>query len=286
MKTKQNRIPLLILIVTLMCLCSPLFYYLGRPLPIELRQELYDGVIYYRRVHFSPYPMIAHIVTADTNSKTISFLVTPGNRDNPLPLKARTTSKFLREFNVQIAVNGDGFTPWYSYGPFAYYPHSGDRVKPNGFAASDGNIYSSYSKKPTLYISEKNKVSFQESEDVYNAISGDRWLVRDGTPVAGLDDVTPAPRTAIGVDGSGEKLIIIVVDGRQPFYSAGATLNELANYLVYYGAENAINMDGGGSSTLVFEGWLGTSKVVNSPIHGSIPGWERPVGNHLGIFVK
>jgi hypothetical protein len=45
-------------------------------------------------------------------------------------------------------------------------------------------------------------------------------------------------------------------------------------------------MDGGGSSTLVFEGLFGTSKVVNSPIHGSIPGWERPVGNHLGIFAK
>jgi exopolysaccharide biosynthesis protein len=230
--------------------------------------------------------MIAHIVTVNTKSKNISFLVTPGNRDNPLPLKARTTSKFLREFNAQIAINGDGFTPWYSYGPLVYYPHSGDRVKPNGFAASEGNIYSDYEKNPTLFISRNNSVSFREPGDIYNAISGDRWLVRNGKPVAGLDDVTPAPRTAIGVDSSGEKLIIIVVDGRQPFYSSGATLNELANYLVYYGAENAINLDGGGSSTLVFEGWLGMSKVVNSPIHGSIPGWERPVGNHLGIFAK
>jgi hypothetical protein len=286
MKTKQNRIPLLILIVALMCLCSPLLYYVGRPLPIELRRELYDGIVYYRRVHYSPYPMIAHIVTVDTNAKNISFLVTPGNKDNPLPLQARTTSKFLREFNVQIAINGDGFTPWYSRGPLFYYPHSGQRVKPNGFAASKGNVYSNNRKTPTLYISKNNSIGFGKPNDVYNAISGDRWLVRNGKPVPGLDDITPAPRTAIGVDKSGEKLIIIVVDGRQPFYSSGATLNELAYYLVYYGAEKAINLDGGGSSTLVFEGWFGTSRVVNSPIHGSIPGWERPVGNHLGIFAK
>jgi hypothetical protein len=286
MANRPKRSITIILILMMLCMCSPLLYYVGRPLPIELRRELYEGVVYYRRVHYSPYPLIAHIVTVDTQSKNISFLVTPGNRDNPLPLKARTTSKFLREFNVQIAINGDGFTPWYSYGPFAYYPHSGDRVEPNGFAASEGNVYSSYRKNPTLYISDGNNLSFRGPGDVYNAISGDRWLVRNGKTVTGLDDVTPAPRTAIGVDDSGEKLIIIVVDGRQPFYSSGATLNELANYLVYYGAENAINLDGGGSSTLVFEGLFGTSKVVNSPIHGSIPGWERPVGNHLGIFAK
>ena len=129
-------------------------------------------------------------------------------------------------------------------------------------------------------------MSFQKSGDVYNAISGDRMIVRGGKPVAGLDDTTPAPRTAIGLDGSGERLIIIVVDGRQPLYSSGATLKELADYMVLYGAETALNLDGGGSSTLVFEGLFGTARVVNSPIHTRIPGRERPVGNHLGIFIK
>jgi exopolysaccharide biosynthesis protein len=255
-------------------------------LPIELRKELYNGVVYYRRVHYTPYPMIAHIVTVDTTQKNISFLVTPGDKNNPLPLKARTTSQFLREFNVQIAVNGDGFTPWYSYNPLVYYPHSGQRVKPNGYAASKGTIYSDKEKTPTLFISKGNQLSFSRPNDVYNAISGDRMLVRNGKPVKGLDDVTPAPRTAIGIDNSGDKLIIIVVDGRQPLYSSGATLKELADYLVMYGAETAMNLDGGGSSTLVFAGFLGTANVVNSPIHTRIPGWERPVGNHLGIFVK
>jgi hypothetical protein len=282
--TKRRIIPFLVLVV--LCLFSPLLYYVGRPLPVNLRRELYDGIVYYRRVHYTPYPMIAHIITVDTRSKAISFLVTPGQKDGSLPLKARTTSQFLREFNVQIAINGDGFTPWYAYGPFYYYPHVGQRVKPNGFAASKGVVYSSARKTPTLFISKNNQISFRRPDNVYNAISGDRMLVRDGKPVNGLDDITPAPRTAIGVDAGGEKLIIIVVDGRQPLYSAGATLKELADYLVLYGAETAMNLDGGGSSTLVFEGIFGTARVVNSPIHTGIPGRERPVGNHLGIFAK
>jgi exopolysaccharide biosynthesis protein len=75
-----------------------------------------------------------------------------------------------------------------------------------------------------------------------------------------------------------------VADGRQPFYSQGATLYEMAELLIYYGAKDAMNMDGGGSSTLVMRNSLGVVQAVNSPIQTGIPGRERPVGNHLGIF--
>jgi hypothetical protein len=286
MRAKPKKKLSITLILIILCLCSPLLYYVGRPLPIEMRRELYDGVVYYRRVHFMPYPMIAHIVTIDLEKDNISFLVTPGD-DNELPLKARTTSKFLREFDAQIAINGDGFTPWVSNGPFDYYPHSGERVVPNGYAASAGNEYSGNSGGPTLFISKNNVVSFRgPTGPLFNAISGDRVIVKSGKPVARLDNEIAAPRTAVGIDSGGKKMIIVVADGRQPFYSSGATLAELADLLVYYGAEYAINMDGGGSSTLVFENWFGGSDVINSPIHTFIPGRERPVGNHLGIFVK
>jgi hypothetical protein len=47
-----------------------------------------------------------------------------------------------------------------------------------------------------------------------------------------------------------------------------------------------MNLDGGGSSTLAVEGANGRPEVLNSPIHQRIPGRERPVGNHLGIFAE
>jgi len=272
------------LILSLLCLGGVALYYAGRPLPIPVRQQLFDGIIYYRRVHFLPRLYIAHIITVDLRTPGLQFLVTPGDPQAERPLKARTTSQFLREFSVQVAVNGDGFTPWHSNSLLDYYPHPGDPVTPNGTAASQGMVHAT-GNESTLYLSAENAVSFIAPESsLYNAISGDRILLENGTPDGGLDDGTVAPRTAIGLDGSGQKLIIVVIDGRQPLYSQGATLAELAEIMLYYGADTAMNLDGGGSSTLVVQGAL-DPRVLNSPIDNNIPGRERAVGNHLGVFV-
>ena len=48
----------------------------------------------------------------------------------------------------------------------------------------------------------------------------------------------------------------------------------------------AMSLDGGGSSAMVSEGKDGGAVLLNSPIDSYIPGRERPVGNHLGIYVK
>ena len=79
-------------------------------------------------------------------------------------------------------------------------------------------------------------------------------------------------------------LLILVVDGRQPGYSEGATLDELAAMILEFGGYTGMNMDGGGSSTLVRESATGSAQVLNSPVDQGIPGRERVVGNHLGIY--
>ena len=59
------------------------------------------------------------------------------------------------------------------------------------------------------------------------------------------------PRTAVGFDASTHRLWLLVVDGRQAPYSVGMTLPELADLLEAFGATDAINLDGGGSSVIV-----------------------------------
>jgi exopolysaccharide biosynthesis protein len=80
-----------------------------------------------------------------------------------------------------------------------------------------------------------------------------------------------APRTALGVDSQGH-LLLTTVDGRQPGYSAGMTLRELARTLDELGAQEAINLDGGGSTAMAIKG-----EVVNKPSDGR----ERWVSNAL-----
>ncbi len=276
-----------LIIILLILAAVPTLYYWGRPAPVEMREELYPGIVYYRKVHYLPRMMIAHIVTVDLSKKNIDVLVTPPDRRGDKagnPLNARTTSQFARDFGVQVAINGDGFTPWWSRSIFDYYPRAGDPITPNGFAASRGKEYGEV-KGPTLFINSRKEASFGTSyRKINNALSGMSWLVQDKQPVPDLNDTRTAPRTAIGLDGPGTRLILIVVDGRQPFYSEGATVQELAELMILYGGDNAINLDGGGSSTMVID-WPGEGlKVVNSPIDLYFPGRERPVGNHFGVF--
>ena len=168
--------------------------------------------------------------------------------------------------------------------------HVGDPVAPVGFAASQGKIYSQGSgAEPVLYVSRTNRASFNNPTGaVYNAIAGNIMLVAGGKVMSELiqsvDGDVPQPRTALALDKSGRRLIIIVVDGRQPRYSQGATLAELAGIIAQHGGFYGMNMDGGGSTALVMAAKNGRPRLLNSPIDNRIPGRERPVGNHLGIF--
>jgi hypothetical protein len=293
MKSRLAKGLIFVLLLLALLVAAYFFYNRERPAPVPMKETLYDGVTYRRIVHVLPRPMIIHIITIDTKTKKISFLVTPPDSEGEQPLKARTTSQFLTEFHAQIAVNGDGFTPWWSHSPADYYPHVGDPITPLGFSASNGNVYwkgenpTDTGIEPTLFISRRNVLSFNNRPDnVYNAISGDRMLVEKNDIVADLDTEELDPRTAVGMNRNGRYLYIMVVDGRQPFYSDGATFYELAKLMKAQGAYFAMSLDGGGSSTLVIEGEDQSPKILNSPIDNYIPGRERPLGNHLGIFVK
>ena len=111
-------------------------------------------------------------------------------------------------------------------------------------------------------------------------------LVRDGVNVAADAATTEGtisrnaevrhPRTAIGYSKDGKTLWLFVVDGRSAF-SVGMTLVEMADQLRTLGAWQAMNFDGGGSTTMVIDG-----KVVNQPTD---PTGEREVGNAL-VVVK
>ena len=291
-KMKYTGIIVSSLILLSLCTLGYLLYDRGRPAPIPLKQKLYEGVTYRRVVRFIPRPMIAHVIKIDTKTRGMELLITPPDSDGQTPLNARTTSQFLDEFDLQIAINGDGFSPWWSRSPADYYPHVGDPVAPLGFSASNGDVYSTGVQtnigiKPTLYVSRRNVLSFNNPpNNIHSAISGDRMIVLKGEVVPELNEHEVEPRTAIGTNRNGRYLYLIVVDGRQPFYSSGATFAELAQILIDQGAYIAMSLDGGGSSTLVIEGKDGQPIILNSPIDNYIPGRERAVANHLGIYIR
>ena len=115
------------------------------------------------------------------------------------------------------------------------------------------------------------------SEDVAMALTGNTFLVRDGVRMPN-DDKDLHPRTAVGIDRDTGQLLLLVVDGRQDL-SRGLTMKELAELFQRLGVEDALNLDGGGSSIMVGRQADGSLAVLNSPSDGH----PRPVANGLEV---
>jgi hypothetical protein len=113
------------------------------------------------------------------------------------------------------------------------------------------------------------------------AVGGRGLLVVDGEPQnwEGRPNNETAPRTAVGFSRDGQEMFVLSVEGRQA-HSGGATLTELATMMADLGAYSALNLDGGGSTTLLArEAGDAAPRLVGSPSDGE----ERAVPNGLAI---
>ena len=124
------------------------------------------------------------------------------------------------------------------------------------------------------------------------AVGGRPIVVKDSALVAGIDSIGGAsfgpmrhPRTAVGITEGGRHLIFVVIDGRQAPYSDGMTLREVGWLMLALGARDALNLDGGGSSTMLYADPArdGVLRIANYP---SDKEGERAVGDALGIAAE
>ncbi|MGH3490413.1 MAG: phosphodiester glycosidase family protein, partial [Actinopolymorphaceae bacterium] len=122
-----------------------------------------------------------------------------------------------------------------------------------------------------------------DEKQIRTALNGRQLLVVDGVPQKASqgNNVPPAPRTAVGFSADGRKMYVLTADGRQPAFADGLGLDELATMMVELGAYNAVNLDGGGSTTMVARTpGATTAEVENRPSDGQ----ERPDPNGLALF--
>ena len=186
-----------------------------------------------------------------------------------------TTSDMAEENNAVLAINGD------------YYG-----ARQSGYVIRNGVVYRNQgSNGEDMVISKDGSLSFISESDTTtdSLIQKQAWqvlsfgpvLVENGeVAVTENDEVGMAmasnPRTAIGTVAKNHYLFV-VSDGRTS-ESAGLSLYELANFMKSLGATNVYNLDGGGSSTMVFQG-----EVVNNPTTNGNKNSERAVSDILYI---
>jgi len=190
-----------------------------------------------------------------------------------------TTSDIAADNNAIFAINGD----YYGFRDTGIVIRNGVVYRDEGARQGlafylDGSVQ--------VYDETTTTAAELLAAGVWNTVSFGPAIVEDGAVVDGIEDVEidtnvgnhsiqgDQPRTAIGVIDDNH-LVFVVVDGRSPGYSAGVTLTGLAEIMQGLGATTAYNLDGGGSSTMYFDGSL-----VNNPLG---TGTERGTSDILYI---
>ena len=270
---------------------AAVFAFMARPMPDDLHTELGPGVTYQRWARRSPERAVVHLVRVDLAQDGLQVFVTPPGPAARFQVPARTASEFLDAFGADLAVNASYFHPWHSNSLLDYYPHSGDPVAAIGPTVGRGQRYAPPSPggqgATTLWLLPgRAELGEAERPEATDAVSGFPLLLA-GRPLPAypqfLEPGRRHPRVAAGLSDGGRTLWLLVVDGRQPLYSLGLDVPEVAEVFLERGISDALLLDGGGSATLALRTPSGPS-LLNTPVHGRLPpGRERPVANHLGL---
>jgi exopolysaccharide biosynthesis protein len=252
----------------------------------------FAGVITYAETRAEP-PTWMFIAEVDLKNPRLRLRVAPGGPDPDGPGEWQTTlmqpTRIAERERFDLVVNGDFFRArgvTDAEGTNSRY-RAAIWAKVDGPAVSAGKVWATAARpRPCLVVRKDGGVLIalrsQPQPDDVEVIAGNTMLVQDGAAVAHANKVRH-PRTVVGLDRSGSKLILLVVDGRKPGRAVGMSYEELAAEMLRLGCYQALNLDGGGSSVLAIrEGQAKNLRILNEPTDGR----ERAVANALGIVLQ
>lgn len=283
----------------------------------EAEPEVHPGLRLARVSVVDPRPTNLYCLRIDLANPRIRFTTTDASAEcgaESLETRRATTRDFVRArrregANVVAAINADWFAPW----PAPWNRETCSDL--GGLAVSEGVLVSPGSGTPSFVVRDDGSTTLTlttpatDVADIRTAASGFAFVLEEGVPLAGGDDLHP--RTGIGLSRDRRFATWLVIDGRR-HAGQGATTEEVGAWLLRFGAWNGINLDGGGSSTLALfdpeaEARTGTNEepasdgvvLVNRPV-GDGRNWmklpesreadefaprERANGNNLGVIV-
>ena len=218
----------------------------------------------------------AFVLEIDLTSADLDFFVTPYKTGRLM------TSTCAEKFGAFAAVNG-GFL-----GKKGGYTVSGGKKWPKRNDTDFGAVVGfgqNGSPDGTWHVDIRppKEVLGKVPSWMTHAVTGYPLVLSNGKAM-GCDEEMGKyrhPRTGIGYTKDGETLFLVVVDGRQKGWSWGLKTEQLGQLFRSLGAYRAVNLDGGGSSTMVIPS---QGDLINKPCARKGP--ERKVLNHLGIMVK
>lgn len=231
-------------------------------------ERYYEGIQYATGYVTSPRLMRAFALRISLRNPDVWMYASHDNGGSPYEVALQTTPAFVADHGLKAAVNGSFFDPGLSPNTniFGLLVSSGTVVSYPEVAPFNGQLVFAADKVAHIIMSD------QMTGGIWQGIGGAELILSGGVNYGW--DTDPQPVTGYGLSQDGKFLIMVCVDGRQPGWSDGATMYNLAQWMIDFGAYEGIHMDGGGSTTMA----LG-SGVMNRPCYG----YNRAVGDSLGV---
>lgn len=264
----------------------------------EKEVRLFRGIRYEQKRIEEPTSARLHVVRIDLKEPGLRIALSPGDSSKGMEYVASLTSAALKKSRAQLAINASFFHPWKPgrKGSNDFYPQVGDPVNVTGMLLSGGRTVS-----PAETVRDNRIDSIlcfktgearildgqQCPEGFTDGMAAGPRLIADGALRHSRLEIATGthPRTAFGISRDRRTAWIVAVDGRQED-SEGIALSDLAAFFRSLGAWDAINLDGGGSTTLAMEGPDGQPQILNRPIQSGIVGRERPVANQILVYAR
>jgi hypothetical protein len=249
---------------------------------------LASGAIQYQsEVRRIPRPLALHWLVIDLADEDYELAVAVGaDPDGAGPVEAQLTppSQLAATADFVVAVNTN---------PWIMVPCPGTDTKAgyvvggccdiSGWVREEARTHSPVDKSHWSFWIDARRLAqlgpIAQDCPARCSVAGFGGLLDDGRVLPRPSDVRH-PRTALGLDPSGRWLTLLVVDGRQPGYSEGVSLHELAQMMRGAGCWRALNLDGGGSSVMLAADGSQGYQMLNRPSDRQGP---RPIPVMLGI---
>ena len=257
---------------------------------LDLFPERPGSLICWSETRSDPRPIRIHYLKVALNSGGLEVMALPGedpDGDGPAESQLTQPTALFEKYRALAAVNANAFAgvPEETQGHANWF--EGQPVDIHGLVVSRGKTVSpAESERIPFWLDTRQKPHIGDPGDensVMEAVSD--WfspLLMASRIVPDPSDPALHPRTAVGFDDSGSWLLMVVVDGRQPGFSEGVTLYELAGILQSRGCSESINLDGGGSSIMLVRESGRDVRTLNSPSGKA----HRPVPVMLGVRKK
>ena len=280
---------------------------------VEVVAHPFHGVKSVTRTETSPRNLTVHVIAIDLKARGIGFKLTPPG--GSLETVRQTTLDFLRQEHAQLAINCHFFVP---------FPSSSPDSMLVGLAASDGNVYSAFetpdqsyaivANAPAINLDRRNHAKVvhrdprfsdgkhvRERVKLWTALAGSAQVITNGVKSipSYTDALTPGgprsysganswydalqARTVIGLSRNNKTLYLVTVD--RAGGSLGMKVGEVVDLLIRdFHVYSALNLDGGGSTTLSMEDPITHSSGIVNASSDNPKG--RSVASNLAVFAS